>query len=66
MKYANGQKLNVHSGNESFCQTCKKELYDLCWVFSNDYAVYLNEAGHLPPSVWNDRNIELENDLEVI
>ena len=61
--YANRQELNVHQGDVRWCKSCKDEQYDLCWIFSNDYALYLNEDGNFPPSVWNDRNIELENDF---
>jgi|TARA_R100001530_G_scaffold93907_3_gene65169 hypothetical protein len=62
MRQANGLFLSVHRGNDRVCKTCEREQYLFCWDFSNDYKEYIEEGGALSPDMWNERNIELEQE----
>ena len=59
MTHANGQKLNVHHGDDLNCKSCEKEQWEVCWNLSDDYLEYL-EGGQFDPMVWNEQNIDIE------
>ena len=59
MTHANGQKLNVHHGDDLNCKSCKKEQWEVCWNLSDDYLEYL-EDGQFNPWVWNEQHIDIE------
>ena len=60
MTYANGQKLNVHHGDERNCKSCEKEQWEVCWTLSNVYIKYQDEDGQFHPDTWNSVHLETD------